>query len=64
MPAKASASFLELPIEFVYRILDYVDDFTILCSVRDVCTRLNNITDTYNRYKVIIRIVKCLRTIY
>jgi hypothetical protein len=46
------SSLLTLPVETVYRILDNLDELTILCSVRDVCTRLNLITDTYHRYKV------------
>ena len=52
MDNKVSPSFLGLAIELVYRILDNLDDFTILCSVRNVCTRLNMITDTYHRYQV------------
>jgi hypothetical protein len=45
-------SLLTLPVEIVYRILDNLDELTILCSVRNVCTRLNLITDTYRRYTV------------
>ncbi len=48
-------SLLTLPIELVYRILDHLDDLTILLSVRDICIRLNAITDTYYRYKVDLR---------
>ncbi|CAF0901591.1 unnamed protein product [Rotaria sordida] len=50
---KISASILTLPIELVYRILDNLNDLTILCSVRNVCTRLNAITDTYHRYQTL-----------
>jgi hypothetical protein len=49
-----ASSLLTLPIEMVYRILDNLDNKTILLSCRNVCTRLNDITDTYYRYKVII----------
>ena len=42
----------ELPIEFVYRILDHLDQFHILCSMRNVSLRLNKILDTYPRYQV------------
>jgi hypothetical protein len=45
-------SLLTLPIELVYRILDHLEEWKILISVRDVCTRLNNITETYHRYQV------------
>ncbi len=41
-----------LPAELVYRILDNVDETTILFSFRDVCLRLNQTIDTYDRYKV------------
>ncbi|UJR18053.1 hypothetical protein I4U23_004954 [Adineta vaga] len=44
-------SFQTLPIELVYRILDNLDQLTILLSMRDVCTRLNSIIDTYFQYK-------------
>jgi hypothetical protein len=47
-------SLHSLPVELVYRILDNLDDKTILISCRDVCTRLNEITDTYHRYQVIL----------
>ncbi|CAF4774262.1 unnamed protein product, partial [Rotaria sp. Silwood2] len=42
---------LRLPVELVYCILDNLDDFSIFCSVRNVCTRLNMIIDTYHRYQ-------------
>jgi hypothetical protein len=43
-----------LPVELIYRILDNVSDLTIFLSCRNVCARLNDITDTYNRYQVIL----------
>jgi hypothetical protein len=52
MSDKVTPSFLTLPIEVVHRILDNLDQLTILLSVRDVCTRLNTITDSYHRYQV------------
>lgn len=45
-------SILTLPVELVYRILDYLDNFNILCSIRGVCTRVNTIVDTYHRCQV------------
>jgi hypothetical protein len=52
MSEKITWSLLTLPIELMYGILDHLDELTILISVRDVCSRLNTITDTYHRYKV------------
>jgi hypothetical protein len=43
-----------LPVEIVYRILDHLDTFAILVSCRNVCEKLNDITDTYYRYRVIL----------
>ena len=45
-------SLLALPIELTYRILDQLKQVDILLSVRNVCTRLNAIVDTYHRYQV------------
>jgi hypothetical protein len=52
MADPVTPSLLTLPVELVYRILDKLDVFTILCSMRDVCTHINTIIDTYHRYKV------------
>jgi hypothetical protein len=52
MSGKVVPSLLTLPVEIVYRILDNLNELDILLSVRDVCTRLNAITDTYHRYQV------------
>ena len=51
-----TASFQTLPVELIYRILDYLDNVTILLSCRNVCTRLNNITNGYHRYRVKVQI--------
>ncbi|CAF5162101.1 unnamed protein product, partial [Rotaria sp. Silwood1] len=48
---KTPATLLTLPIDICYRILDALDDLTIISSVRNVCERLNVITDTYHRYQ-------------
>ncbi|CAF5042343.1 unnamed protein product, partial [Rotaria magnacalcarata] len=45
-----SSSILSLPIELVYKILDNLDDYTILCSIRDACKKLNDIIHVYPRY--------------
>ncbi len=41
-----------LPVEMIYRILDHLDGKTIFLSLRNVCQRLNDITDTYRPYQV------------
>jgi hypothetical protein len=52
MSEMATVTLVTLPVEIVYRILDHMDQLTILLSIRNVCTRLNAITDTYHRYQV------------
>lgn len=52
MSDKIIPSLHTLPVEFVYKILDELDDFTILCSMQNVCKRLNEIVHTYHRYQV------------
>jgi hypothetical protein len=46
-------SLTNLPIEIIYRIFDHLDSSELLISVRDVCTQLDQITETYHRYQVI-----------
>jgi len=53
MSNKMTLSLHTLPVELVYRILDNLNDLTIFMSCRNVCTRLNAITDTYYPYQVI-----------
>jgi len=45
-------SLVTLPVEIIYLILDHQEDFTIVCSMRNVCQRLNAIVDSYRRYQV------------
>ena len=52
MSHSISPSLITLPIECVYRILDHLDPLHILLSMREVCLRLNAITDTYQPYTV------------
>ncbi|CAF3998212.1 unnamed protein product [Rotaria magnacalcarata] len=53
MSRDVTSSLLTLPVELIYRILDNLDDFTFLCSTRNVCQRLNYITDAYHRYQTL-----------
>ena len=52
MSFSSNPSLLTLPIELVYRVLDHLNPSDILLSVRDVCTRLDAISDTYYPYQV------------
>jgi hypothetical protein len=52
MSNEQARSFLTLPVDIVYRILDNLDQLEILLSVQDVCTRLNAIIESYHQYKV------------
>jgi hypothetical protein len=52
MADDAALSLITLPVELVYRILGNLSKLDILLSVRNVCTRLNAITDTYRPYQV------------
>jgi hypothetical protein len=52
MSHNASPTFLTLPVELVYRILDHLSPYNILLAVRGVYTRRNVITDTYHPYNV------------
>ncbi len=45
-------SFLTLPVELVYHILDNLDGEAIFLSFRNVCTRFNTIIDIYHRHQV------------
>lgn len=47
-----TASLHTLPVELFYRILDNCDTLTILGSLRNVCTRIDSIVDTYRPYQV------------
>ena len=60
MSNNVSPSLLTLPIELINRIFDYLDTRTILLSVGFACTRLQAITNTYERLIVDLRsISKC-----
>ena len=46
------ASLLTLPVHLLYRILDELEPVEIFMSVRNVCSRLNLVTDSYHPYQV------------
>ena len=52
MPGNNIASLVTLPVELIYRILDHLAPKDIFLSVRNVCERLNSITDVYHPYQV------------
>jgi hypothetical protein len=45
-------SLVTLPVEVIYRILDYIDIRLILNTFRYVCKQFYMITNTYNRYEL------------
>ena len=47
-----TVSLLNLPVEILHRIIDYLDTSTILLSVSNVCVYLRAISTTYNRYQL------------
>ena len=52
MSTNSMLNLLQLPIELLFRILDQLDELTIFISMRNVCRRLNAITDAYRRYQL------------
>lgn len=52
MSEKVFLSLDTLPVEILYRILDNLDHFTILCSMETVCTRINAVIASYYPYQV------------
>ena len=52
MSDNVAVSLLVLPIELLYRIMDAIDILTIEISLRNVCTRLRAVTDTYRQCQV------------
>ena len=57
MSDKIPLSFVMLPTELVYRILDHLSNVNIFWSMQNVCRRFDAILKTYYRYKV--NIFKC-----
>ncbi len=52
MSNRITLSLITSPVEIIYRILDHQSDRTIICSMRNVCQRLNTIVDSYDQYQV------------
>jgi len=47
------STFVTLPTEIVYRILDHLSYFNLIYSTYNVCQRLNQIVNSYHRFQVI-----------
>ena len=56
MSSNTTLSLLALPVELIYRILDCLDPKDIFLSARDLCQRLDSITDTYHPYQVSLKL--------
>ena len=52
-----------LPIELVYRIVDHLNHFEMVFAVRNICTRLNELVNTYHRYQVSIILASSSSTV-
>lgn len=52
MSEEFRTSILALPILLIYRILDNLDEFNLVCSMWNVCTRFNAVMETYPRWEV------------
>ena len=58
MADKVNPSFDVLPAELVHRILNFLDDFNIFYTMRNVCQHLDTIVDGYRRYQVNTHVLK------
>lgn len=56
MADRVQPSLHALPKNVVYRILDCLDDFTILCSMTNVSKHIDTMIDSYRRHKVVARL--------
>jgi len=55
-------SFLTIPAEIVCRILNNLSDYTLTCSMKNICQRLNGILENYPRYQVNIFFIRIICT--
>ncbi|CAF3359582.1 unnamed protein product [Rotaria sp. Silwood1] len=53
----STSSLYTLPIELIYYLLEYLDLSTILFSFRYVCKRFQTIVDSYDQYKLDLRLI-------
>ena len=52
MSRKIILTLVALAVDFVYRILDYLNEWSILYFIRSVCTQLDTIVDSSYRYQI------------
>jgi hypothetical protein len=55
--AKKDFSLHTLPVEIIYNIMDKMDELNIILSLRNVCSRLNLVIDSYKRYEAFKKLV-------
>jgi hypothetical protein len=53
----SSSSLYTLPVELIYYLFEYLDLPTILFSFRYVCKRFQTIVNSYDRYKLDMRLI-------
>ena len=49
---KMTLSIHTLPVELVYHIFDHLNKKSLFLPCGNICSRLNNILDAYQRYQV------------
>lgn len=52
MSNQMTASFLTISTESVCQILNHLSDYNLICSMKNVCQRLDEIVENYPRYQV------------
>ncbi|CAF1205007.1 unnamed protein product [Adineta steineri] len=57
VPEKKLSTLDNLPVELIYYIFDQLDTYTILTSIYNVCTRLNSIIYTYDRFNLNLKTI-------
>ena len=57
MSSSSSSSLYTLPVELIYYLFEYLDIPTILSSFRYVCKRFQIIVNSYDQYKLDMRLI-------
>ena len=52
MAERTNPSLHTLPLPLLHRIVQHLDDFTLFCTVPNICQNLNTIVENSDRYKV------------
>ena len=52
MTERSDLSLQTLSTSLIHRILQHLDDFTLFCTVPNICTNFREIVENNDRYKV------------